>query len=115
MRWRSPPRGLRRLAFERAIHGTTERLYKDGELVAERRAPDNRLLMWLLSRHDPVNYGWLTRPQPQAPDPSFFPVQHARKQLPALIEELADVDLSDCPAERLSLADFDAHEDPSRA
>ena len=103
---------LTALAFERAIHGSAECFYKDGELVAERRKPSDRLLMWLLAHHDPVTYGWLGKPQKEAPDPSFYPLQSARRELPALLDGLADVPPADCPAERLSAADYDPNDSP---
>jgi hypothetical protein len=93
---------LTAIAWERAIHGANERLYKDGELIAERRKPSDRLLMWLLAHHNPTTYGWAARPPGHAPDITFFPVQNARKQLPSLLEGLADVARSECPAEGLT-------------
>lgn len=105
---------LTALAFERAIHGSAECFYKDGELVAERRKPNDRLLMWLLAHHDPVTYGWLGKPQKEAPDPSFCPLLAARRELPALLDSLADVAPADCPAERLSADDFDSSDSPDQ-
>jgi hypothetical protein len=103
---------LTAIAWERAIHGASERLYKDGELIAERRKPSDRLLMWLLSHHDPVTYGWLSKPQTEAPDASFYPVQSARRELPELIGRIEDVD---CPAESLVPRDYDPFDESPRA
>jgi hypothetical protein len=41
------------LAFDRAINGRIEQVYQDGQLVAERRVPSDKLLTWLLARLDP--------------------------------------------------------------
>jgi hypothetical protein len=60
------------LAFDRAINGRVEQVYQDGQLVAERRVPSDKLLMWLLSRLDPKRFAlpWEQRgdsdPQAQA-------------------------------------------------
>lgn len=48
---------LSAIAFDRAINGRAESIYKDGELVAEKRVPSDYLLTWLLSRLDPVQFG----------------------------------------------------------
>jgi hypothetical protein len=44
------------LAFDRAINGRVEQVYHDGVLVAERRVPNDKLLMWLLARLDPKRF-----------------------------------------------------------
>lgn len=100
---------LSALAFERAVHGTLEQIFHKGELVAERRRPDNRLLMWLLSHHDPVTYGHLSRPQKQAPHASFFVARAARAEMPKLVKKLSDVPFDDCPVERIGIGhpDYD--------
>jgi len=98
---------LSALAFERAVHGTVEQVYYKGELVGERRRPDNRLLMWLLSHHDPVTYGYLSRPQKNAAHESFYLARAARAEMPKLVKKLTDVPFDECPAERTSLADYD--------
>jgi hypothetical protein len=62
------------LAFDRAINGRVEQVYQDGTLVAERRVPNDKLLMWLLARLDPKRFAlpWEQRgdadPQAQAAD-----------------------------------------------
>src|SRR4051794_24890282 len=48
---------LTAIACDRAVNGRVERLYKDGELVMERRMPSDYLLTWLLSRLDPLQFG----------------------------------------------------------
>ena len=97
---------LAAIAWERAIHGTPDRIYKDGVLVAERRRPSDKLLMWLLAHHDPVGYGWASRPPGHAPDMSFFRVEHARAELAGHIGNLADVQAADCPAEAVPPGDY---------
>ena len=52
---------LSTIVFDRAVNGRVERVYRDGELVMERRIPSDYLLTWLLSRLDPVQFG----PPPQ--------------------------------------------------
>lgn len=107
---------LTALAWERAIHGTAECLYKNGELIAERRRPNDRLLMWLLAHHHPTAYGWAARPPATAPDKSFFVVEHARTELSPLLDQLGDVAPADCAAELLSIHDLDTAGDrPPRA
>ena len=44
------------MAFDRAINGRIEQVYQGGELVAERRVPNDKLLMWLLARLDPKRF-----------------------------------------------------------
>lgn len=94
------------IAFDRAIHGSVEQIYKDGQLVAERRKPSDRLLMWLLSHHNPVTYGWLSRPQATAPHGSYYPLYWARKQLPGALEQIVDIPDAACPTEPLYASDF---------
>src|SRR4051812_30575370 len=48
---------LAAIAFDRALHGRSERFYRGGELVMERKMPSDYLLTWLLSRLDPVQFG----------------------------------------------------------
>jgi hypothetical protein len=44
------------IAFDRAINGRVEQVYQGGELVAERRVPSDKMLMWLLARLDPKRF-----------------------------------------------------------
>jgi len=44
------------LAFDRAINGRVEQVYQGSDLVAERRVPSDKLLMWLLARLDPRRF-----------------------------------------------------------
>jgi hypothetical protein len=47
---------LSAIAFDRAINGRVEQIYRNGELVGERRVPSDRLLTWLLARLDPKRF-----------------------------------------------------------
>jgi len=37
------------VAFDRAVHGSPREVWRDGELIAEERQPNDRLLMWLIN------------------------------------------------------------------
>jgi hypothetical protein len=47
---------LSAIAFDRAINGRVEQVYHQGELIGERRVPNDRLLTWLLARLDPKRF-----------------------------------------------------------
>jgi hypothetical protein len=69
---------LSALAFDRAINGRPEQIWQEGELVGERRVPNDRLLMWLLARLDPRRFAmpWEQRGDigdPQADASATFP------------------------------------------
>jgi hypothetical protein len=76
---------LAAIVFDRAINGRIEQVYQDGNLVAERRVPSDKLLTWLLARLDPKRFAlpWEQRgdSDPQAEAVSAFP---------ALLDTLAD-------------------------
>ena len=78
---------LSALAFDRAINGRTEQVWHEGELVAEKRLPSDKLLMWLLARLDPRRFAapWELR-KAGAADPQA----EARASFPALLDALAD-------------------------
>ena len=105
---------LRAIAFERAVHGTVEKIYRGGELVEERHRPNDRLLMWLLTHHDPAGYGALSRPQPN-PHSSDFLVQCARREIDAQLTTLTEIDPATCPADPLGPDDLDLDDAPARA
>lgn len=44
------------IAFDRAINGRIEQVYQGGDLIAERRVPSDKMLMWLLARLDPKRF-----------------------------------------------------------
>ena len=78
------------IAFDRAINGRVEQVYQDGELVAERRVPNDKLLMWLLARLDPKRFAL---PWEQRGDAD--PQSEAAEAFPALLEAVRDVSTND--------------------
>jgi hypothetical protein len=93
----SAPR-LAAIAFDRSMNGRVERIYKDGELVAERRVPSDYLLTWLLSRLDPVQFGHPTV-RAAALAAGDNPCLAAARAMPALTAGLTDVAPEDCACE----------------
>jgi hypothetical protein len=79
---------LSALAFDRAIHGRTEQVWHSGELVAEKRVPSDRLLMWLLARLDPRRFA---APWELRKDGATDPQADARTSFPAQLDALADI------------------------
>jgi len=78
---------LAALAFDRAIHGRIEQLYKDGDLVGERRAPSDCLLTWLLSRLDPKRFAF---PWERGKDEISDPQAAVQQAFPAMLDALVD-------------------------
>lgn len=78
---------LSALAFDRAINGRTEQVWHEGVLVAEKRLPSDRLLMWLLARLDPRRFA---APWELRKDGAADPQAEARESFPALLDALAD-------------------------
>jgi len=78
---------LSAIAFDRAINGRTEQVWQEGELVAEKRVPSDRLLMWLLARLDPRRFA---APWELRKDGAADPQAAARESFPALLDGLAD-------------------------
>ena len=74
------------LAFDRSINGRLEQIYQDGVLVAERRVPNDKLLMWLLARLDPKRFAL---PWEQRGDAD--PQAEAIAAFPALLDSIEDV------------------------
>ena len=70
-------RCLSAVAFDRALNGRVEQIYRDGDLIGERRVPSDRLLTWLLARLDPKRFAlpWEQRGEadPQAQAVAAFP------------------------------------------
>ena len=95
---------LTAIAFERAIHGSTEQFYRDGQLVAERRKPSDRLLMFLLRHFDPVGFGWMEG-KPVAPEITD-PRCDAIGELPKAVRKLRDVESDASALERISAGDL---------
>jgi hypothetical protein len=108
---------LSALAFERAIHGRVEQVWKNGTLIGERRVPSERLLMWLLARLDPSRFAmpWERRGDekgnPQAEAACAFEEQlaalrdtpAARLRIERLLAEL-NVDYDEAVAARVQAA-----------
>lgn len=78
---------LSALAFDRAIHGRLEQVYHSGDLVAEKRVPSDKMLMWLLARLDPRRFA---APWELRKDGAADPQAEARESFPALLESLPD-------------------------
>ncbi|HEV7661683.1 MAG TPA: hypothetical protein VGO55_17725 [Allosphingosinicella sp.] len=78
---------LSALAFDRAINGRTEQVWHEGNLVAEKRLPSDRLLMWLLARLDPRRFA---APWELRKDGAADPQAEARESFPALLDALPD-------------------------
>jgi hypothetical protein len=78
---------LSALAFDRAISGRTEQVWQEGVLVAEKRLPSDRLLMWLLARLDPRRFA---APWELRKDGAADPQAEARESFPALLDALSD-------------------------
>ena len=78
---------LSAIAFDRAINGRTEQVWHEGQLVAEKRLPSDRLLMWLLARLDPRRFA---APWELRKDGAADPQAAARESFPALLDALAD-------------------------
>lgn len=79
---------LSALAFDRAIHGRIEQVYRDGDLIAERKVPSDRLLMWLLSRLDPKRFAF---PWERQADDKSDPQSDAQQAFPAMLMALTDL------------------------
>lgn len=78
---------LSAIAFDRAINGRTEQVWHEGVLVAEKRLPSDRLLMWLLARLDPRRFA---APWELRKDGAADPQAQAREGFPALLDALSD-------------------------
>jgi len=76
---------LSAIAFDRALNGRLEQVYRDGELVAERRVPNDKMLMWLLARLDPKRFAM---PWEQRGDAD--PQAEAVAAFPALLDAITD-------------------------
>ena len=79
---------LSAIAFDRAINGRTEQVWQEGTLVAEKRLPSDRLLMWLLARLDPRRFA---APWELRKDDAADPQATARESFPALLDALPDI------------------------
>jgi hypothetical protein len=79
---------LSAIAFDRAINGRTEQVWQEGELVAEKRLPSDRLLMRLLARLDPRRFA---APSELRKDGAADPQKEAREGFAALLDALPHV------------------------
>jgi hypothetical protein len=77
---------LSAIAFDRAIAGRIEQVWQQGALVAEKRVPSDKLLMWLLARLDPRRFAapWEMR------DAAADPQAEARAAFPGQLDALGD-------------------------
>jgi hypothetical protein len=80
---------LTAIAFDRAINGSRREVWRDGVLVAEMRAPSDRLLMFLLTKWDDKRYGKLGD---LYHIPTTDPRHIARDKLPKALAKLSDCD-----------------------
>jgi hypothetical protein len=79
---------LSALAFDRAIHGRIEQVYHDGQLVAERRVPSDKLTTWLLARLDPKRFA---APWERRKDDNSDPQAETHRAFPGLLAGLTDM------------------------
>jgi hypothetical protein len=79
---------LSALAFDRAIHGRIEQVYRDGDLIGEKQVPSERLLMWLLARLDPKRFA---APWERRKDDDSDPQAEAQQAFSGLLDGLVDV------------------------
>ena len=90
-------RALAALAFRYATEGMVEQVWRDGMLVEERRRPSERLLIFLLSRHDPVRFG--SRPAPLEGQDDW-PRDYPQRSLGEHFERFRDLEIEGDPEER---------------
>ena len=100
------------LAYERAVRGAIREVWRDGRLIAETRAPSDRLLTFLLGNLAP----WAPAQETRWAGLDAM-ATHAASELPSLLDALED---SNVPAEELTAIDYEAQppvtaHDPSRA
>ena len=79
---------LSAMAFDRAIHGRVDQIYRDGELIGEKRVPSERLLMWLLARLDPKRFA---APWERRNDEAADPQAEVQQAFPVLLGALTDI------------------------
>lgn len=79
---------LSSLAFDRAINGRVEQVWHEGQLVAEKRLPSDRLLMWLLARLDPRRFA---APWELRKDGAADPQATARDAFTTQLDTLTDL------------------------
>ncbi len=83
---------LEDVAFERAIEGQEKPVFNEhGEVIATKRIPNDRMLMFLLRHLKPERYAPAALAQPQsAPEPVDATLRAMEPALPAPAEQLLD-------------------------
>lgn len=90
-------RNLVDLAWRYVTEGMVETVWRNGELVAERRRPSERLLIYLLGQLDKSRFGRHARPL--ADEGDVEPRSWPSRRLPEILDALEDVPAEACPAE----------------
>jgi hypothetical protein len=85
------------LAWRYVTEGMVETVWRDGVLVAERRRPSERLLIYLLGQLDKARFGRHAPPLADEGDPE--PRSWSSRRLPEILDTLEDVPPEACPAE----------------
>jgi hypothetical protein len=80
-------RGASKL-YEYAFEGVVETIWRDGEIVCQRRRPSEKALFFLLSRLDPARFG---RAGPNPQFPYFDPIKANLSDLSLHLESLTDL------------------------
>ncbi len=74
--------------YEYALEGVVETIWRDGEIVCQRRRPSEKALFFLLSRLDPVRFG-RSGPDPAFPD--YDPIRANLSDLSLHLDSLRDL------------------------
>lgn len=104
---------LTTIAFERAVKGTVREMWREGERVAETRAPSDKLLMFLLQHLLPRG-AVKDVAAPSRLDAFDASLAEIRTAFPAALERLADHDVAMVPIDSrdfFAAAPGDARED----
>lgn len=76
------------LLYEFAFEGVVETIWRDGEIVCQRRRPSEKALFFLLSRLDPARFG---KAGPDPMFPHFDPVKANIADLSLHLDSLTDL------------------------
>lgn len=76
------------MLFEYAFEGMVETIWRDGEIVGQRRRPSENALFFLLTRLDPVRFG---RAGPDRQYPHYDPIQANAADLSLHLDSLEDL------------------------
>jgi hypothetical protein len=74
------------MLYEYAFEGVVETIWRDGEIVGQRRRPSEKALFFLLSRLDPRRFG---RPDPQFPH--YDPIKANLGEFELHLDSLTDL------------------------